>query len=77
VDDTVVRWRREAGKRLAQERNKRGLSQRELARRCGWHGFIVSTLEAGGRPFTAKKLKRLAEALRIKPDAIATPEDVG
>ena len=48
---------------VAEQRNAKGLSQRELAERCGTTQSAIARLERGGRPPRIDTLLRIAEAL--------------
>ncbi len=52
------------------------LSQAELARRSGLHMLTISRLEAGRAKPSTRTVRALAEALRIAPGELATPEEV-
>src|SRR5262245_60445316 len=54
-------------RRLAELRHARGLSQRELARRCGWTEGTVWNHERGRGHVTTAQLRRYADVLGIKP----------
>jgi len=54
---------RELGQRIAEERLRRGLSQRELAELTGTTQSAVSRLEGGGRVPRLDTLLRVANAL--------------
>lgn len=60
------------GKRLKELREKRGISQHELARRSGLRGNYISRLEKGtrGARIGADTLTRLAIALGTHPNAL-------
>jgi ribosome-binding protein aMBF1 (putative translation factor) len=51
------------GARVAEERSRRGLSQRELATLCGTTQSAIARLEAGARPPRLSTLLRVASAL--------------
>ena len=53
------------GNLLREARKKRGLSLREMARRCKWSASYVSDLELGKRIWTASKHRRYEKALRL------------
>jgi transcriptional regulator with XRE-family HTH domain len=46
-------------------RNKKGLSQKELAVLTGLHQSQVSKIESGNRKVTAEELQKLAAALGV------------
>lgn len=51
--------------RLRYLRNKKGISQRELAELAGLHQSQVSKIEGGNRKVTAEDLQKLAAALGV------------
>ncbi|MEG1426020.1 MAG: helix-turn-helix transcriptional regulator, partial [Raoultibacter sp.] len=53
-------------KLLAQARNEQGLSQAELAQRCGLKQSNISRLETGSSSPTLKTLEQLASGLGRK-----------
>ncbi len=55
------------GKNVRYWRNKRGLSQEELADRAHLHPTYVSGIETGYRNPTIKVVGRIADALDIEP----------
>lgn len=56
-----------ASANLVAARRKAGLTQEELADRCGLHRTEISLLERGGREPRLGTLVKLAEALGIPP----------
>jgi transcriptional regulator with XRE-family HTH domain len=50
---------------VAAWRERRGLTQEQLADKAGTTGSVISLLEAGKRQLSAKWLRRLASALDI------------
>lgn len=63
---------------LREIRDLVGISQRELARRCGiWQG-TVTNIERGKHGVSPELMRKLADELGVKLDAITIPlpEDV-
>ncbi len=50
---------------LQRARNSRGLTQKQLAERCGLHQSVVSRIESGKRDATLREAVQLAEALHV------------
>lgn len=67
------------GQRIKQARERKGWSQRELARQAGVRHAIISELETGKKTDTVGTiLKRLARALGVSVDhLVGTFEDDG
>ena len=65
--------------RLIEERNQRGWSRAELARRAGMHPSTVSLIESGRLVPYPSQLDKLAAALGLKSrdDLLATVETSG
>ena len=61
--------------KVADERVRRGLSQRELAERCGTTQSAIARLERGGRPPRIDTLLRIAEALDCELVVELVPRD--
>jgi transcriptional regulator with XRE-family HTH domain len=59
--------------RVAERRIEKGLSQRELAERCGTTQSAIARLERGGRPPRIDTLLRIAEALDCELVVELTP----
>ncbi len=62
-------------KRVTIERNKRGWSQAELARRAGINASSMSRIEAGYEPAYPKRGKKIADALGWKGEPSELFED--
>jgi transcriptional regulator with XRE-family HTH domain len=63
------------GSRLRELRQKRGLTQVQLAERCGFPQARISELERGGRSPNLTTIVRLAVALGCKLSALVTVFD--
>lgn len=59
-----------ASANLVAARRKAGLTQEELADRCGLHRTEISLLERGGREPRLGTLVKLAEALGVPPERL-------
>jgi transcriptional regulator with XRE-family HTH domain len=55
------------GPKLREARERLGLTQEEVARRSGVHATEVSRIEAGKRDPQISTLRRLAEAVEVRP----------
>ncbi|WP_406286921.1 helix-turn-helix domain-containing protein [Streptomyces sp. NBC_00209] len=66
---------RELGRLVHERRTELGLSQAELADRCGMKQPQVSRFEAGGTVPTLPLLRRLADALGADLTISLTPHD--
>jgi ribosome-binding protein aMBF1 (putative translation factor) len=64
AQDRIARYT-EAGLVLRGARYREGLSQKELARRCGISQQNISKMENGARVIGEKVAKKLAKALRV------------
>lgn len=51
---------------LRRVREKRGLSQRELARAAGMYHPAIHSIESGKRTPTLRTMRKLAQALAVK-----------
>jgi uncharacterized protein len=60
----------DAGVRVRRARERAGLSQRELARRAGIHQPNVSAIERGRVVPSEETLRRLLDAVRIRPSVM-------
>jgi len=61
--------------RVADRRTTMGLSQRDLAERCGTTQSAIARLERGGRPPRIDTLLRIAEALNCDLVVELAPRD--
>lgn len=59
---------------LRRLRLENGLSQEELAARCGYHRTYVGSVERGERNITLSTLEAIAEALSIDPRELLKDE---
>ena len=62
---------------VAERRQQLGISQAELARRCGTTQSAIARLEAGGRPPRIDTLLRIADALGADLHVELRPRDGG
>ena len=68
--DSTKAWHRALGRRLAQLRKQRGLSQEELGRRVGTNQVVVSGYENGKLRIFAETAVRFARALDISVEEL-------
>jgi predicted transcriptional regulator len=61
--------------RVAERRTEMGLSQRDLAERCGTTQSAIARLERGGRPPRIDTLLRIADALNCDLVVELAPRD--
>jgi transcriptional regulator with XRE-family HTH domain len=61
---------------LHRARNWRGLTQRQLAERCGLHPSILSRIESGKREASLHEVVRLAEALHLPLEWFVTGKEL-
>ncbi|MBG9549289.1 MULTISPECIES: helix-turn-helix domain-containing protein [Cytobacillus] len=57
-------------KKIVELRERKGLSQRELARRVDLNPSVMNRIETGDRPLRADELKRISDALGVQVDEI-------
>jgi transcriptional regulator with XRE-family HTH domain len=55
------------GPNLREARERLGLTQEQVAQRCGVHATEVSRIEAGKRDPQISTLERLAKAVEVNP----------
>ena len=60
----------EVGKRITEQRLRRGMTQTDLAMRAGVSQQVLSRWELGERPIPSNCLIRLANVLRVKPSIL-------
>ncbi len=63
---------RQLGTNLRAQRLARGLSQEEFADTLGVHRTYVGGLERGERNVTLQTVERLADRLKVSPEALLT-----
>lgn len=66
---------RQVGRRIAELRQRAGLSQRELAARLGWTRDIVAHYELGRRELGLERLAAIAAALQVSPATLLARDD--
>jgi transcriptional regulator with XRE-family HTH domain len=69
---TAAPVRKVFSERLVKARKEAGISQEELADRCGLHRTEISLLERQGREPRAGTLIKLASALGVPPERLCT-----
>jgi transcriptional regulator with XRE-family HTH domain len=62
--------RQEIGQRVLLRRREMGMTQKELAERCGFPYQVISGLERGRQSIYAERLGVLAEALKVSADML-------
>jgi transcriptional regulator with XRE-family HTH domain len=75
MHDASTALARELGRLVHDRRTELGLSQAELAERCGMKQPQISRFEAGGTVPTLPMLRRLAHALGADVSISLTPHD--
>lgn len=65
------------GRRIAEIRQRAGLSQRELAERLGWARDTIAHYELGRRALGLERLAAIAEALRVSPATLIAKDAQG
>jgi transcriptional regulator with XRE-family HTH domain len=63
------------GKRVREVRQKRRISQEELAFRCELDRTYISSIERGRRNIGIANLNRIARALKVTPAMLVTNGD--
>lgn len=62
------------GKKVREERKKRGLSQEELASRADVHRTYVGMIERAEKNITLENIEKIAKALKISLDKLMNLE---
>jgi transcriptional regulator with XRE-family HTH domain len=70
----VVLSKKELGARLRAIRQRRGMTQSELADAIGTHFTGISAVERGVRGLTLQQAVKLATALKVSPDELLHPK---
>jgi transcriptional regulator with XRE-family HTH domain len=58
-------YKKEFGMRIRALRKRRGLSQSEMAKKCGLHWTYIGGVERGERNPTLTTLKRMADSMKV------------
>lgn len=67
---------KEMGAHIRALRKRQGMTQEEMAERCGLHWTYIGGLERGERNPTSKTLNRIAEGLAIAPSKLVSSPPV-
>jgi transcriptional regulator with XRE-family HTH domain len=67
------RYIKQFGRQLRGWRERRGMSQEQLARDAELHPVAISLIERGQRAATIDTLRRLCIALRVQPGELLPP----
>lgn len=59
---------------IRQLRKQQGLSQEELAEKCGLHRTYIGAIERSERNITLETLEKLAKSLNVLPQRLLTFE---
>lgn len=70
AEDKKQQYRTYIGKRIAEERSKLGLSQRDLAGLSGYDPATIAKIELGRWSAGIDMLGRIAEAMGLKVDLV-------
>ena len=70
TDDKKQQYRTYIGKRIAEERSRLGLSQRDLAGLSGYDPATIAKIELGRWSVGIDVLGRIAEAMGLKVDLV-------
>lgn len=69
-DSVVSNYARAVGEAIRRIRERKGLSQEELAHRAGVHRTYVGGVERGERNPTVESLKKIADGLGVAPEEV-------
>ena len=67
----------EFGKKIVALRNAKGISQEELAYRCGIHRAYMGTIERGEKSVTLNTIEKIAKGLEIDLTELFADIDYG
>lgn len=62
-------------KNILLHRNKLGISQEQLAERCGYHRTYIGSVERGERNATLATIEAFAKAFGVEPYTLLVPAD--
>lgn len=62
-------------KNVLLHRNKIGITQEELAERCGYHRTYIGSVERGERNATLATIEAFANAFGVEPYTLLVPAD--
>lgn len=65
IEDKVFKFRQSFGRVVREYRQRKELSQEELADKCGLHRTYISDIERGIKSVSLVSLLRIAEALNV------------
>ena len=65
------------GERIRNYRNREGLSQEELAERCGLHATYIGQLERGEKNATLESMEKIVKGLNISFETLFEKIQVG
>lgn len=67
----------QVGRRIAEIRQRTGLSQRELAEQLGWTRDTIAHYEGGRRALGLDRLAAIAQALHVSPATLVARDEQG
>ena len=74
MDRQQTKFLQALGLRLRTRREGRGLTQAQLAERCGLHRTFVGSVERGERNVSVLNLRAIARALRVPLEELLADE---